>query len=131
MNKLDEVFNFISSPFQYVSLKHEDDKMVVFEKGDLLFVFNFHMYKSYENYKIGTQWGSQHRIILDSDEFRFFGKGRLEYGHGHPFPIINEGWNNRPNHFNVYAPSRTCMVLIAEENIKKYDLSKFTFETIE
>ena len=131
MNKLDEIFNFISSPFQYVSLKHEDDKMVVFEKGDLLFVFNFHMHKSYENYKIGTQWGTQHKIILDSDEFRFFGKGRLEYGHGHFFPIIREGWNNRPNHFNLYVPSRTCMVLIAEENMKKYDLSKFVFETIE
>ena len=131
MNKLDDVFNFISSPFQYVSLKHEDDKIVVFEKGDLLFVFNFHPYKSYENYKIGTKWATQHKIVLDSDEFRFFGKGRLEYGHDHFFPIIKEGWNNRPNQFNLYIPSRTCMVLIAEENIKKYDLSKFTFETIE
>ena len=131
MNKLDDVFNFISSPFQYVSLKHEDDKIVVFEKGDLLFVFNFHPYKSYENYKIGTKWGTKHKIVLDSDEFRFFGKGRLEYGHGNFFPIINQGWNNRPNQFNLYIPSRTCMVLIAEENIKKYDLDKFTFETIE
>ena len=131
MNKLDDVFNFISSPFQYVSLKHEDDKIVVFEKGDLLFVFNFHPYKSYENYKIGTKWGTKHKIVLDSDEFRFFGKGRLEYGHGNFFPIINQGWNNRPNQFNLYIPSRTCMVLIAEENMKKYDLDKFTFETIE
>ena len=131
MNKLDDVFNFISSPFQYISLKHEDDKMIVFEKGDLLFVFNFHSHKSYENYKIGTQWGTPHKIVLDSDELRFFGKRRLEYGHGHFFPIIREGWNNRPNHFNLYVPSRTCMVLIAEENLKKYDLSKFTFETIE
>ena len=131
MNKLDEVFYFISSPFQYVSLKHEDDKLVVFEKGDLLFVFNFHPSKSFENYKIGTKWGTRHKIVLDSDEFRFFGKGRLEYGHEHFFPIINQGWNNRPNQFNLYIPSRTCMVLIAEENIKKYDLSKFTFETIE
>ena len=131
MNKLDDVFNFISSPFQYVSLKHEDDKIVVFEKGDLLFVFNFHPNKSFENYKIGTKWGTRHKIVLDSDEFRFFGKGRLEYGHEHFFPIINEGWNNRPNQFNLYIPSRTCMILIAEENLKKYDLSKFTFETIE
>ena len=131
MNKLDDVFNFISSPFQYVSLKHEDDKIIVFEKGDLLFVFNFHPYKSYENYKIGTKWGTKHKIVLDSDEFRFFGKGRLEYGHGNFFPIINQGWNNRPNQFNLYIPSRTCMVLIAEENMKKYDLDKFTFETIE
>ena len=131
MNKLDDVFNFISSPFQYVSLKHEDDKIVVFEKGDLLFVFNFHPNKSFENYKIGTKWGTKHKIVLDSDEFRFFGKGRLDYGHDHFFPIIKEGWNNRPNQFNLYIPSRTCMVLIAEENIGKYDLSKFTFETIE
>ena len=131
MNKLDDVFNFISSPFQYVSLKHEDDKIIVFEKGDLLFVFNFHPYKSYENYKIGTKWGTKHKIVLDSDEFRFFGKGRLEYGHGNFFPIINQGWNNRPNQFNLYIPSRTCMVLIAEENMKKYDFDKFTFETIE
>ena len=131
MNKLDDVFNFISSPFQYVSLKHEDDKIIVFEKGDLLFVFNFHPYKSYENYKIGTKWGTKHKIVLDSDEFRFFGKGRLEYGHGNFFPIINQGWNNRPNQFNLYIPSRTCMILIAEENMKKYDLDKFTFETIE
>ena len=131
MNKLDDIFNFISSPFQYVSLKHEDDKMIVFEKGDLLFVFNFHSYKSYENYKIGTQWGTPHKIVLDSDELRFFGKRRLEYGHGHFFPIIREPWNNRPNHFNIYVHCRTCMVLVAEENIKKYDLDKFTFETIE
>ena len=131
MNKLDDVFNFISSPFQYVSLKHEDDKIVVFEKGDLLFIFNFHPNKSFENYKIGTKWGTRHKIVLDSDELRFFGKGRLEYGHGNFFPIINQGWNNRPNQFNLYIPCRTCMVLIAEENLKKYDLSKFTFETIE
>jgi 1,4-alpha-glucan branching enzyme len=131
MNKLDDIFRFISSPFQYVSLKHESDKVVVFEKGDLLFVFNFHSNNSYEKYKIGTQWGTRHKIVLDSDEYRFFGKGRLEYGHGHFFPIIREGWNNRPNHFNLYIPSRTCMVLVAEENLEKYDLSKFTFETIE
>ena len=131
MNKLEEIFYFISSPYQYVSLKHEDDKIIVFEKGDLLFVFNFHPYKSFENYKIGTKWGTRHKIVLDSDELRFFGKGRLEYGHGNFFPIINQGWNNRPNQFNLYIPCRTCMVLIAEENLKKYDLSKFTFETIE
>ena len=131
MNKLDDVFNFISSPFQYLSLKHEDDKMIVFEKGDLLFVFNFHPEKSFENYRIGTKWGTQHKIILDSDEYRFFGKGRLEYGHSHFFPLIKEGWNNRPYHFKLYVPSRTCMVLMAEENLKKYDLSKFKFETID
>ena len=113
MNRLDEVFNFISSPSQYVSTQHEGDKVIVFEKGDLLFVFNFHPTKSFENYKIGTKWGTEHKIILDSDEVKFFGKERLKYGHDHRFPCLYKEWNNRPYSMNVYIPSRTCMVLIA------------------
>ena len=27
---------------QYVTLTHEQDKLIVFERGDLLFIFNFH-----------------------------------------------------------------------------------------
>ena len=125
MNRLDEVFYFISSPFQYVSTQHEKDKVIVFEKGDLLFVFNFHPYRSFENYKIGTKWKSEHRIILDSDEGKFFGKERLRHGHEHRFPCLHSAFNNRPCSMNVYIPSRTCMVLIAEENEKKYDLKEF------
>ena len=125
MNTLDEVFYFISSPFQYVSTQHEKDKVIVFEKGDLLFVFNFHPTNSFENYKIGTKWGTEHRIILDSDDDIFFGKKRLQYGHDHRFPNLHENFNNRPYCMNVYIPSRTCMVLIAEENESKYNISKF------
>ena len=125
MNRLDEVFYFISSPFQYVSTQHEKDKVIVFEKGDLLFVFNFHPYNSFENYKIGTKWGTEHRIILDSDEGKFFGKDRLKYGHDHRFPCLYNSFNNRPYSMNIYIPSRTCMVLIAEENEKKYNMEEF------
>ena len=41
--------------FKYVSRKHEDDKVIVFERGNkaLLWVFNFHMSKSYTDYQIG------------------------------------------------------------------------------
>jgi len=45
MNHLDEKFAFKSHPHQYISLKHEDDKVIAFEKGDLLFVFNFNTHK--------------------------------------------------------------------------------------
>ena len=116
MNKLEEIFYFISSPYQYVSTKHEKDKIIVFEKGDLLFVFNFHPEKSFESYRIGTKWASQHRIILDSDEKIFFGKERLNYGHGHRFPCHKVPFNKRPYNLTLYVPSRTCIVLIAKEN---------------
>ena len=124
MNILEEIFNFIGSKEEYISTKHEDDKFIVFEKGDLLFIFNFHPVKSFGGYQIGTKWGSNHKIILDSDEERFMGKGRLKPGHDNFFPCNKKAFNNRPNNIKVDLPARTCMVLIAEENIKKYDFSK-------
>ena len=124
MNLLDEIFNFKASQEQYISTKHEEDKVITFEKGDLLFVFNFHPVKSFEGYTIGTKWGTQHKIVLDSDEERFMGKNRLIHGHENPFPVNKKEFNNRPYNMKVYIPSRTCMVLIAEENIKKYNIEK-------
>jgi hypothetical protein len=42
----------------YVSLKHESDKLVVFDRdtknGPLLFIFNFHPTNSFPDYKIGA-----------------------------------------------------------------------------
>jgi len=124
MNALEEIFSFIESKDLFISTKHEEDKVIVFEKEDLLFVFNFHPTKSFEGYQIGTKWGSKHKIILDSDEERFMGKGRLKYGHDNMFPCIKRPFNDRPFCMKVYIPCRTCMVLIAEENIKNYNFSK-------
>lgn len=49
MNKVERKFKLLSSSNNYVSEKHEDNKVIVFEKGNLLFVFNFHPHKV--NYK--------------------------------------------------------------------------------
>jgi hypothetical protein len=49
-----EVMNEIFVAQAYISRKHEDDKVVVFERSGLVFVFNFHPSKSYTDYKIGV-----------------------------------------------------------------------------
>ena len=119
MNKLDTVYDIFNSKHQYVSLQNEKDKVIVYEKGDLLFVFNFHPTKSFEHYRIGTKWFTPHRIVMDSDERIYGGYERLNYGHSNSFPIKNEIWNNRPNYIQLYIPSRTAIVLVAEENLRK------------
>lgn len=60
-------------PHQFISDSNEEDKVIVFEKGDLLYVFNFHPLNSYENYHIGSLWVSDHFVLLESDEERFGG----------------------------------------------------------
>ena len=124
MNRLDDIFHVLNAKSQFITLMHEKDKLIIFERGDLLFVFNFHPSQSFEHYRVGTKWASEHFIILDSDESRFGGKNRLSYGHNNKFPVKNEKWNHRSNYFQMYIPSRTVIVLIAEENVDKYDLTK-------
>ena len=74
---------------------------------------------------LGIKYSSaKYLIFLDSDEERFMGKNRLIHGHEDPFPVNKKEFNNRPYNMKVYLPSRTCMVLISEENEKKYDIER-------
>ncbi len=58
---------------------------------------------------------------MNTDRAEFGGKDRLKGGEGMNFPFIPAGWCNRPHSIKLYIPSRTAIVLVAVENIKKYD----------
>jgi 1,4-alpha-glucan branching enzyme len=108
MHHLEERFKWMNSG-QYVSLKHESDKVVVFERGNLLWIFNFHPTQSFTDYRIGTAWAGKYKIELDSDSLEFGGHGRVD--DQCEFFSVNERWCDRDNYIQVYIPSRTCLVL--------------------
>jgi len=54
MNQAESRYGWLRSPQAYVSRKHEDDKLIAFERAGLLFVFNLHPTKSFTDYPIGT-----------------------------------------------------------------------------
>ena len=69
MQHLDKAFGFIAAPHQYISKKDEGDKLVVVERGDLVFVFNFHPGNSYTDYRIGCfHLGAPH-LLFSVDAF--------------------------------------------------------------
>lgn len=47
------LLQFMTSEYQYISRKDECDRVIIFERGDLVFVFNFHWTKSYSDYRVG------------------------------------------------------------------------------
>ena len=47
MLELDTKYNVLSSQYQYVRTTHREDQILVYERGDLLFVFNWNPTKSY------------------------------------------------------------------------------------
>lgn len=77
----------MTHPHQYVSLSSEEDKIIVYEKGELVFIFNFHTNNSYEHYLIGTNWRSNHMILFETDEGRFGGHQRLNDAHNKWFKV--------------------------------------------
>lgn len=109
MNNTEARYNWLSAPQAYVSLKNENDKVVVFERAGLLFIFNFHWSNSYTDYRVGIETPGKYKIILDTDEKTFGGHGRLD--HSTEYFTDPLGWNGRSNHIQAYLPTRTAIVL--------------------
>lgn len=53
MNTTEAEYRWLDANPAYVSRKHEGDKIIAFERGGLLFVFNFHPDRSFTDYRIG------------------------------------------------------------------------------
>jgi len=108
MQHLEEKYGFMTDDHQYISRKHEEDKVIVFEKGDLVFVFNFHCNNSYFDYRVGCRRPGVYKVALDSDAGLFGGFGRIHHAAEHFTTDCSH--DNRPHSFSVYTPSRTCVV---------------------
>jgi len=66
-----------------VSTKNQGDKVIVFDRAGLVFVFNFHPNQSFTDYRIGVPNPGKYRIVLDSDDKAFGGHGRLDHNTDH------------------------------------------------
>ncbi|XP_021962387.1 1,4-alpha-glucan-branching enzyme [Folsomia candida] len=109
MNHLEAKYGWLHKDSGFVSVKHQGDKVIVFERGGLVFVFNFHHSSSFPDYKIGVDVAGKYRIVLDSDEQEFGGHHRLN--HSTDYDTMNEGFAGRRHSMMVYIPSRTAFVL--------------------
>merc|ERR1712037_165171 len=54
MNEAEERHGWLAAHPGYVSWKHEEDKVIAFERAGCVFVVNFHHHKSFADYKIGV-----------------------------------------------------------------------------
>ncbi|KAI2326414.1 alpha-1,4-glucan branching enzyme [Ophidiomyces ophidiicola] len=108
MQETEQKYGWLHSPQAYVSLKHEEDKVICFERGGLLWVFNFHPTKSFADYRVGVDEPGIYRIVIDTDssEFGGFNRNNKETR----FFTTAEPWNGRRNYTQVYIPSRSALV---------------------
>jgi 1,4-alpha-glucan branching enzyme len=109
MIKLFQEREVLKSSWPYLLHEHDDDKVIAFHRKGLLFVFNFHSTRSYNDYGIQVPPGA-YRMILDSDDAELGGHGRLLPNQVHQsLKDTAEGaavWR-----LFLYLPSRTALVL--------------------
>nr|QYS25850.1 starch branching enzyme [Fritillaria thunbergii] len=114
MQHLEETYCFMSSKHQYISRQDEKDKTIIFERGNLVFVFNFHWANSFFDYKVGCLKPGKYKVVLDSDDKLFGGFGRID--HTVDYFSTKKKHDGRACSFSVYAPSRTAVVYALVED---------------
>ncbi|KAF2884837.1 hypothetical protein ILUMI_21314 [Ignelater luminosus] len=112
MNHLEERYGWLHSDPGYVSWKHEDDKVIAFERAGLVFIFNFHPTKSFPDYRIGVHNEGKYLAVLSSDAPEFGGHSRVDMSV--PYFTSPEGFAGRRCSFQIYIPCRTAIVLAKE-----------------
>ena len=80
-------------------------KTLVYEKGGLIFAYNFHPWRSYDGCFIPTPEEGTYRVILSTDDYRFDGHGRI--WHQEYETVERDG---KPG-IRMYLPSRTAAIL--------------------
>lgn len=109
MMKLDDRFDLLEDKLIERLLVHEDNKQLVYRRGPLVFVFNFHPTRSYSDWRIPVPDPADYQVILDTDHKSFEGKGLCKE---HPIHIVeNIPWQGRSQSIQVYVPARTAQVL--------------------
>lgn len=104
-----QVYNFQALPVRKLWEK-DDDQILAFMRGDLVFVFNFSPDKSFTGYGILAP-GGRYDVVLSTDDPEFGGYGNIAHDVEHltqPDPLYAPAgveW------LKLYIPARTAMVL--------------------
>ncbi|XP_019639572.1 PREDICTED: 1,4-alpha-glucan-branching enzyme-like [Branchiostoma belcheri] len=109
MNLTENHYGWLATEQAYVSSKHEGDKVIVFERGGCVFVFNFHTNQSFTDYRIGCDIPGKYKIVLDTDDPAYAGHSRLD--HNTEFFTEPIEHDNRANSLKVYMPARVGFIL--------------------
>ena len=103
------VYNFQALPVEKLWEK-DDDQILAFKRGDLVFVFNFNPSKSFTDYGVLTPPG-EYTVVLSTDSPDFGGYGNIDESVHHltiPDPLYQPhgvAW------LRLYLPARSAQVL--------------------
>ena len=87
--------------------RHGDDKVMVYQKGKVVFAFNFHPTKSFEGYFIPVEELGDYQVILTTDDGVFGGYDNIDKSYRYVAQTLPDGRKG----IYCYLPTRTAVVL--------------------
>lgn len=119
MINLQNKHKFLDQPWCNLVMENQGDQILAYERGVLLFVFNFSPTRSYTDYGIQVAPG-KYEIILDTDDKRFGGFGNIDHSiHYYPQRM---GGVSGSNWLKLYLPPRVALVIKRFPSRSIYDV---------
>ncbi len=102
-------------------LENNTDKVVAYERGEFLFVLNFHPTNSFTDYGIPVK--GKFRVVLDTDDAAYGGFDRIDRNAVYlSIRKAERGIVSAPLYLYLYLPSRTGLVFKREQIRKATDI---------
>ncbi len=119
MLNLQEENNFLREKWCYLKLENISDQILAYERGLLLFIFNFSPTKSYSDYGILAHPG-RYSVALSTDSKKFGGFGNIDES----VSYVNErvGGASGKDWLKIYLPARTALVLKRKTTQSVYEI---------
>lgn len=109
MQQLDVQFQLLTDTDVQFLFIHEEAKQLVYTRGGLVFVFNFHATTSYRDWRIPVPQPADYRVVLNTDDIGYGGQGNVTAAARYPWQ--NVSMKGQPQSIQMYVPARSAQVL--------------------
>jgi 1,4-alpha-glucan branching enzyme len=120
MLKVIAEYNILGISEIYLIHENKPDQVIVFKRGDLVFVFNFNPGRSFQDYAFQIEPG-KYSIVLSTDSLVFGGNGLVDEKMIYYTTVFDHRMHNN-NFLKIYIPSRTGLIFKKIPSKSVYDL---------
>jgi len=99
-----------AQPFPDMVHADEGNQILVFTRGNLLFIFSFNPFNSFPAYDISVSKGA-YQVILSTDDEEFGGSNRIDKNYIYNTKSALKEMDSKSSYLTIYIPARTAMVL--------------------
>jgi 1,4-alpha-glucan branching enzyme len=121
MLKLIAEYNILGISEIYLLHENKSDQVIVFKRGELVFVFNFNPNRSFQDYAFQIEAG-KYSIVINTDSIYYGGNGLVDEKMIYYTTFVDQKLMLN-NHLKIYIPSRTGLIFKRIPSKSVYDLS--------